>query len=141
MSMRVYPVETYGLLVYAEDLQDWWDKRTENYGTENFVKEEVELFEINECLEYGYAHAVYDAEGTTYSINDKGCPGIETSQIGACGEDFVILELEKFPSLFEAAYTGKTEAIQELKNLYSEILPLGFDYEQRFVCYMGTEYC
>lgn len=141
MSMKNYPIEAYGLLAYAEDLQEWWDRETDGFGTDDFERQEVDLCEVNECLCGGSCTCVYDADGNTYEISDKGFAGEEAPDIGSYGEDFVILELKNYPCLFSTAYPDKMTAIAELKKSYVDILPKDFDFERRFVCYLGTELC
>lgn len=140
MSMQNYPIRAYGLLVYAEELQSWWDSQTEGYGEKDFEQEEVVLADVPECLPNGgYATVVYAADGEADIIDENGFAA-ECIKDDISDKDFVILELNKHPSLYKAAYKDRAAAMAELKATYAEVLPEDFDFESRFVCYMGTEF-
>ena len=53
-------------------------------------------------------------------------------------KNFNIASLRRFPSLFLQMYYNKADALHELKENFGEFLPKDFDYESRFVHYLGT---
>ena len=118
MGMRTYAVTNYGLYVTEEDFKE--------YAEKNDWDENEMLFEIGN----GYS----DAEGECFLImKDEN----ETLEID---ETFSILPISRYPSLFAQAYENKEEALTELREKYAEYLPADFDYEGRFVHYVGTTF-
>jgi hypothetical protein len=117
--METYGAEDYGLYTKEEDIQEYADKNN---------------MDANDLL--------YDIGGNSYCEADGKCSVImkdESEQFNV-DKHFYILPLERYPTLFTQAYKNKEEAIQELKDNYSEYLPKDFDYKKYFVHYVGTVY-
>lgn len=137
MSMRTYPIEAYGLLAFPEDLQAWWDRETEGYGTPEFERQEVDVGDVSERLPDGFATCVY---GDSNSMCNEAIKRLGSGELyfsvlpdfDETDRDFVILELGNYPSLFKAAYKSKADAIEELKRTYARVLPEDFDFANRF---------
>ena len=119
MSMKTYAATDYGLYITTEDLQSYADKNN---------------LDVND-VGYDYGFNVYsDADGECFLLMQDEHDSFDVEDY------FMIAPLEKYPSLFKQAYLNKEEALQELKNNYGEFLPDDFDYEGKFVHYVGTTF-
>jgi hypothetical protein len=120
MGMQTWAAEDYGLYVTADDFKEYADKHSidaDDVGDDN-----------------GFT-SYSEAEGACYRIinNDK-------NESFPAGNHFFIGTLRRFPDLFSQAYQHEQEALQELKGSYSEFLPENFDYEGKFVHFIGTTF-
>jgi hypothetical protein len=118
MGTRNYGVDDYGLYITAEDFK--------KYAETNDFDEDY--------LFFGIGNPYNGAEGECRLVMTDESEAIEM------GISFSILPLNKYASLFEKAYESKEEALVELKESYSKYLPKDFDYEGRFVHFIGTIY-
>lgn len=115
MSMRTYGISTYGLYITYKDLEDYVNKH-----------------EIDEC------DVAEDAGMEQYSDADGEAVPLFKGNAFYVDESFFIAPADRFPTLFEAAYDGKEDVLRELKERFEKYLPENFDYEGRFVHYIGT---
>ena len=119
MGMRTYPQFSYGLYIKQGELKEAADKV--NLEEDDFVDTDDRIIRFSE------------ADGEAFVICDESSFYVD--------EDFYIAELNRFPTLFSKAYENYEEAIEELRNNFSDILPVDFDYRGRFVKYEGTIFC
>jgi hypothetical protein len=115
--MKHYPIRSYGLYVTTEDVTE--------YAEENEMDE-------NEALE-GIGVYISDADGECIPMMNGKSFDVENAS-------FYMIELEKFPELFEQAYANEAEALMELMDKASEYLNDGFDFAGKFVEFTGTTY-
>jgi hypothetical protein len=118
MSIYKYGIYVYGLYITDDDLVDYKVKNNKDIAD---IAVEANLFEFNE------------AEGEAKSII--------TDNKFYVNESFYIGSIKKYPTLFSQAYKNKEDALIELKESYSKYLPENFDYDNKFVEYIGTIYC
>lgn len=115
MSMRTYGISTYGLYIIDRDLEDYVNKH-----------------EIDEC------DVAEDAGMEWYNDADGEAVPLFKGNAFYVDESFFIAPADRFPTLFEAAYDSKEDVLRELKERFEKYLPENFDYEGRFVHYIGT---
>lgn len=115
MSMQTSAEIRYGLLVHLSEIQAYcekedclpWDLEERQLGI-NYIGDPIGA----------YSHLVTREGVDTYEHIKDSC--------------FVVMELSKYPRLFETAYSSYEEAIVELKERYKEYLPEDYDYEANF---------
>jgi hypothetical protein len=118
MGMRTYAVDDYGLYVTKKDFK---------------LYAEMNDWDVREMLhEIGNSYG--GAEGECFLIMKD-----ERDTFDPVGS-FAILPVGKYPSLFTQVYENKEAAVTELKEKYAEYLPADFDYEGKFVHFVGTIY-
>lgn len=115
LSMKTHAVIDYGLYVTIADVEAYAEKH------------DLDAFDL--LIETGNYHG--DAEGACTLC-------LEKEESFNCDDSFAILPLDKFPTLFEQAYESKDAALRELKQKYAQYLPADFDYERKFVRFIGT---
>jgi hypothetical protein len=113
--MKTHVIIDYGLYVTAADLEVYAEKN------------EFDAFDL--LMDIGNYYSDADGECTLY-LDEEGS--------FKCDDSFSILSLDRFPTLFEQAYESKESALCELKEKYAEYLPEDFNYESKFVCFVGT---
>ena len=120
MGMSTSAAEDYGLYVTTEDFKEYADKNgvdADDVGYDNGFNS------------YG------GAEGECCLIIKNG-----SAESFSAENSFFIASLERFPALFSRAYRNERDALLELKEKYGEFLPDDFDYEGKFVHFVGTTF-
>jgi hypothetical protein len=117
---KTWAAEDYGLYVLSDDFKEYADKNG------------IDVYKVG--YDYGF-NSYSDAEGECYPIIKE-----KHENFNVNGNHFFIASLEKFPELFTQAYKNEQEALQELKENYGEFLPDDFDYEAKFVHFVGTTF-
>ena len=120
MSMKTWAAEDYGLYLTTDDFKEYADKHDididyigYDYGFNSYTEAEGECYFI-----------IKRAEDESFNVDDS----------------FFIASLERFPSLFKQVYKSEQEALLELKENYGKFLTDDFDYEGKFVHYIGTHF-
>jgi len=122
MSMKYYSVQRIGIYILAEDLAAY-----------------CEAHEID-------PDAVAEENGLLFLCDMEGtCCTIKEGEPGGCEEfeaedSFFFLEVDRYPSLFEASYATYEEALKALKEQVGKLLPENFEYEKRFVEFFGVSF-
>lgn len=114
MSMRTSADTRYGLFVRLPDVTAYCEK------------ESCEPWELEERDHICYIGESLGADSIV--VTKEGLDSYEV----ITDVSFLIMELRKFPQLFETAYSSYEKAIEELKELYAEYLPENFDFEGNF---------
>lgn len=138
MGMRDYAVDDYGLVLdidsdilytIAKNLYDDCTKKA-------WDEEKWEFIEgIRESLDLCYFSGF---NGEAFSINDIG---LDKESSHYYNDDAVLyLGVWHYPTLFNSAYHGFDDLIDEFKHRIGEYLPLDFDYRNNILHIVGT-YC
>jgi hypothetical protein len=120
MGMKTWAAEDYGLYVTADDLKEYAEK----HG----------IYACDAGDDSGF-NSYSEAEGACYRIMNN-----DMNESFPVDSHFFIGSLDRFPGLFYQAYQNEQEALQELKDSYSEFLPDDYDYEGKFVHFIGTTF-
>ena len=118
MSMRTYAAVDYGLYIQESDLQSYADKHD---------------FDVADVGDDSGMTVYSEAEGECWVLTKSR----ENDSFGV-DDYFYMASLSRFPTLFEQAYKDEAEALAELKATYGKYLPEDFDYEGKFVHFVGT---
>lgn len=80
-----------------------------------------------------------DFEGDVSSLLDPDL----TLELSTEPDDWLIMQLPRFPQLFTAAYENEAALIKEMRDIYSPYLsdPDHFDFLGRIVALHGTTWC
>lgn len=140
MSMETFFFEEMGLYVKISELNlttinnDFFgdlelsdDEIIENIKMENLC-----------CTDGGEIIAPYsfgtDAQGTASYLLDK----CFVSSLDFNGDDWVLMKIPRYPSLFVAQYKDEDSLIDEMQSLYSKYIKTDLDYKSRLIIYAGT---
>lgn len=128
MSMRSYAAEGYGLII-NEELFDIIKKKAIEEDPETA---DMEMYDLFEHL-FGYVSCYGDCEGEFLKLDSW-----ETQGDFCADEEFYILDLDKYPSIFKTAYSSMDEVVAEIKGKAGKYLPEDFDYEKHIAHFVGT---
>ena len=141
MSMRTYGITVKGLLI-PKQMLGYVMTHTEDWD---------ELSEENKsAYKYNYLDYYYDCYkiGNNSIVMCSNCSGdlfdieeLDYSQIPENEYDkncLVMLELQKYPSLFSQAYKDIDEIVKEYKLSVGKYFPENFDFKKYLVTFVGT---
>lgn len=138
MSMETTVFHSYGLLFSEESvsiilshmLPIWEKDKPELY--QRFSIENPYM----EFCEYLNAHYEVNIYGNVEYLR---CYRLCNQEDYYCntGDFFYLLDLNKFPSMFDTAYSDFNETIQEVKTRIGEILPPDFPFEEYLLEILG----
>lgn len=138
MGMGDWAINSYGLVLSESETTEFGKRYIEindpiKYSTEHWSEANVwECVDYMSCIDY-YS----EFTGEAFKIFPNGRDDFDNSIIFSNDNCFII-ELRKFPSLFEAAYKSYDNLLIELKSLYGEYLPVKFDYDSHVRHLVGT---
>lgn len=143
MSMRSYPISISGVVVQFKelDIKALAEEFAESLPLEPEANEDDTKEAVYDFLEMdeidlstgghiiGAAHLSDDIEGDFYSLLTDSEKDISVHS------NWLIFDLPRYPSLFQAAYQNKEDLLQQMKALYGAFIkdPDNFDWEGRLV--------
>ena len=150
MSTHTYAVRDEGLIAKGEErnvknlcdyikehegitLKPDLDENEDIYDAiRNFISEESQWY-----LGKGYQNGVI-CHKWSYGNDIDGdfiplLKDVNSVDIDVGNDDWVIMCLPKYPSLFKQAYKNEDDLITKMRKLYGAFLPENFDYRERLV--------
>ena len=144
MSMREYPYRVLGLYVKKEEL-NLSKIRAESFS-EDMPDDEVfeELsYDCNYLTETGGSILPISQFTGGYDFLNGEIIGLLDDSINLdINDEWVLMELPEYPTLFKAAYKDEDDLILRVKELFKDYIlnESSFDYRKRLIKLAGT-YC
>lgn len=141
MSNRDYPVEDMGLFVTIDELN------LEEIENEFFDPQyRLDIDDLTGEIAYGYLEM---DEGGIQGCNSFGGEFCATDVVGLLdnspkphldtdSNNWVLMQIPRYPNLFKAQYKNEEALIAEIKNLYSKYIRTNIDYKDRLVRLEGV---
>lgn len=136
MSMRDYPVNDYGMLITEEMLRTIASNVFDDYTEEEYENDTwsfIDYMYDRSIIEY-----ISEFTGGAICIKDDGTDGYEIIKTYSDDEIFYI-PASRISTLFNAAYNGIGEMIEEFKNNVGKYLPDDFNYRP-YICHIVGTY-
>lgn len=133
MSMRNYAVRLYGVVARLSELnlEVIAAENPECEGDIETVKEWLATEELDLVTSGNIiGHMSSELEGDFINLLEGNTFDDISVELD---NDWVILELPRYPMLFDIAYESREDLLQTVKKLYAYILPEDFKWEERLV--------
>ncbi|MBP5462002.1 MAG: hypothetical protein J6Y20_07765 [Lachnospiraceae bacterium] len=139
MSIRDYGVNDYGLLLREDTMKRLASAICKDYTEEEYLEDP---YSFNEVITDSIAEYIFNFTGEAVKIRDNGEDDWMTPNCSEYYDDDFLyyIPLSRYPSLFNAAYTGIGEVVEELKRTAGRYLPSDFDYRSDIRHIIGTYY-
>lgn len=136
MSMRDYPVDTYGLLLNKETMKILAKKICEDYTDEDY---DEDPYGFNELItdKFGRIDYISNFDGEGIPIDENGCDNYGGDIVYFSEDPVYILVANNTPSLFSAAYKNMDEMASEFERLLGSYLP-NLNYRSNIKHFVGT---
>ena len=137
MSVRDYVVNDYGLIMTRDMLKTICSKYCPDYTEEKYDNDEWDF--NNKLYEAGIVEYISDFTGESIEIDDNGFTIYGTGET-YYNETIYYVELDKYSTLFDAAYNNMDEIVSEFRWTLRDYLSIDFDYRKYIRHIVGTYY-
>lgn len=134
MSMKVYTIEDYGLVLDEDIINDIASQIFEDY-TEN-----TDIYWGYELYEQGICEYIGEFTGATQTLKDDGTDDWSRDIKDYSVDAIFYIPVSKYPTLFKKAYNNMDEIVEEFKGKIGEYLSKDFDYRSSIRHIVGTYY-
>lgn len=131
MSMNYYAVNDYGMIL---------DNETIEMICRSLYGEDYENENGYELYDEGICEYISEFTGEATPITENGTDDYRKNSEAYNGDTIFYVMLYWQPTLFQAAYYGIDDIVDELKHKLGEYLPDDYDYRSKIRHIVGTYY-